>query len=55
MRNMSKGLSGVLSHISEALIYTAANLRDSRVRKPVEEKINAKQITTFQQLFDLVS
>jgi hypothetical protein len=53
MRSKAQSLACVLSK-SEALSITAANLRDSRVRTPAEEKIRLGEVTSFHQLLDLV-
>jgi hypothetical protein len=52
MRRKARGLAGILSR-SEALAITVANLQDTRVRKPAEEKLRSAEITSFQQLYDL--
>ena len=50
MHNRAMGLLSVLS-TKDALLFTVANLLDSRVKLPLEEAINQGKITTFNALF----
>ena len=50
MHNRAMGLSSVLT-TKDALLFTVANLVDSRVKLPLEEAINQGKISTFNSLF----
>ena len=50
MEVKARGLSGTLSK-KDALRYTVANLKESRIRLPLEDKVNEGEISTFSDLF----
>ena len=50
MHSRAMGLSSVLP-MKDALLFTVANLNDSRVKLPLEEAINQGKISTFNALF----
>ena len=39
---------------TDALLYTVNNLNGSRLRRRLEKRVKAKEITTFSHLFDAV-
>jgi len=54
MKELHWQLSGVLPR-KDALLYTAKNLRDTRVLDRLVEQINSGTVTTFSELFDAVT
>jgi hypothetical protein len=54
MKGLHRQLSGVLPR-KEALLYTAKNLRDTRVLDHLMERINSGTVNTFSELFDAVT
>jgi nucleoside diphosphate kinase len=54
MKGLHRQLSGVLPR-KDALLYTAKNLRDTRVLDRLVERINSGAVTTFNELVDAVT
>ena len=50
MHENSKGLSAVLGR-KEALLYAAANMNDTRIKKRLVKQIKENRITTFNDMF----